>query len=53
MLDGLHPIAAVDSVVAAAPDDTIFACAHGNVDFWADARIRVRARLGYNRATGI
>jgi acetolactate synthase-1/2/3 large subunit len=46
----LHPVAAVDAVVAAMPDDTVFVSSHGNIDFWADARIRVRNLDGYIRA---
>lgn len=46
----LHPVAAVDAVVAAMPADTRFVSSHGNVDFWADARIRVRSPDLYLRA---
>ncbi|MBI1385078.1 MAG: hypothetical protein GC150_09230 [Rhizobiales bacterium] len=46
----LHPVAAVDAVVTAAPDDTIYVTSHGNVDFWADARLRIRAPGQYLRA---
>lgn len=48
--EALHPIAAVDAVVAATPADTIFVSSHGNVDFWADARMRVRSPDLYLRA---
>jgi acetolactate synthase-1/2/3 large subunit len=46
----LHPVAAIDAVCAAAPDDTIFVSSHGNVDFWADARLRLRRPGRYLRA---
>jgi acetolactate synthase-1/2/3 large subunit len=46
----LHPVAAVDAVVSAMPEDTIYVTSHGNVDFWADARLRVRAPDCYLRA---
>jgi acetolactate synthase-1/2/3 large subunit len=46
----LHPVAAIDAVVEAAPESAIFASAHGNVDFWADARLRIRAPGRYLRA---
>jgi acetolactate synthase-1/2/3 large subunit len=46
----IHPVAAVDAVLAAMPEDGIVVTSHGNVDFWADARIRVRAPRRYLRA---
>lgn len=46
----LHPIAAVDAVTETAPDDTIYVSSHGNVDFWADARLRLSAPGRYLRA---
>jgi acetolactate synthase-1/2/3 large subunit len=46
----LHPVAAIDAVVAAAPEDAVFVTSHGNVDFWADARLRVRSSDLYLRA---
>jgi len=46
----LHPVAAVDAVCAGAPDDAIFVSSHGNVDFWADARLRLRRPGRYLRA---
>jgi acetolactate synthase-1/2/3 large subunit len=46
----LHPVEAVDAVVAAVPQSTVFVTSHGNVDFWADARIRVRSLDSYVRA---
>lgn len=46
----LHPVAAIDAVCAAAPDNTIFVSSHGNVDFWADARLRMRLPGRYLRA---
>jgi acetolactate synthase-1/2/3 large subunit len=46
----LHPVAAVDAVLAALPQDSIIVTSHGNVDFWADARIRVRTPRSYLRA---
>ncbi|MGL4287974.1 MAG: thiamine pyrophosphate-binding protein [Phreatobacter sp.] len=48
--DGLHPVAAIDAVSAAAPADTIFVSSHGNIDFWADARLRISAPGRYLRA---
>ena len=39
----LHPAIAVDVVAETMPDDTIFACGAGNVDFWVDERIQARA----------
>ncbi|WP_165899982.1 thiamine pyrophosphate-binding protein [Borborobacter arsenicus] len=47
---GLHPIAAVDAVSEAAPDNTIYVTSHGNIDFWADARLRISAPGRYLRA---
>lgn len=46
----LHPVAAIDAVTEAAPEGTIFVSSHGNVDFWADARLRLRAVGRYLRA---
>lgn len=46
----MHPVTAVDAIVEAAPADTVFVTSHGNVDFWADARIRVRRPGSYLRA---
>ncbi|HKQ94675.1 MAG TPA: thiamine pyrophosphate-binding protein [Aestuariivirgaceae bacterium] len=46
----LHPVEAVDAVVAAMPETTVYVTSHGNVDFWADARIRVRSPDCYARA---
>ena len=46
----LHPIAAVDAVTEAAPENTIYVSSHGNVDFWADARLRLRQPGRYLRA---
>ena len=46
----LHPVAAVDAVVEALPEDTLYVTSHGNVDFWADARIQVRGPRRYLRA---
>ncbi|WP_225027514.1 thiamine pyrophosphate-binding protein [Xinfangfangia pollutisoli] len=48
--EGLHPINAIDAVTDAAPEDTIFVTSHGNVDFWADGRIQVKAPGRYLRA---
>jgi acetolactate synthase-1/2/3 large subunit len=47
---GLHPVVAIDAVSGAAPDNTIFVTSHGNVDFWADARLRIPAPGRYLRA---
>ena len=41
---------AVDAVLAALPEDSLIVTSHGNVDFWADVRIRVRAARRYLRA---
>lgn len=46
----LHPVEAIDAVIDAMPPDTLFVTSHGNVDFWADARIRVRSPGTYLRA---
>ncbi|MGA7328269.1 MAG: thiamine pyrophosphate-binding protein [Rhodomicrobium sp.] len=46
----LHPLQAVDAVVEAMPADTVYVTSHGNVDFWADARLKVRAPDLYLRA---
>ena len=46
----VHPVAAVDAVVAALPENTVYVTSHGNVDFWADARIRVPGHRHYLRA---
>ncbi|WP_224407660.1 thiamine pyrophosphate-binding protein [Afifella sp. IM 167] len=48
--DGMHPVAAVDAVCDGAPDNAIFVSSHGNVDFWADARLRFSASGRYLRA---
>lgn len=46
----LHPVAAVDAVTAAMPAETIYVTSHGNIDFWADARLRLGAPGRYLRA---
>ncbi len=46
----VHPVAAVDAVIDALPEDTVYVTSHGNVDFWADARIKVRGHRHYLRA---
>jgi acetolactate synthase I/II/III large subunit len=46
----LHPAQAVDAVVDAMPSDTTYVTSHGNVDFWADARLKVRRPDLYLRA---
>ncbi len=46
----LHPIAAVDTVTNTAPANTIYVSSHGNVDFWADARLRMDGAGRYLRA---
>ncbi len=46
----LHPAVAIDAVRAAAPEDTIFVTGHGNVDYWTDARLRVRTPNSFVRA---
>jgi acetolactate synthase-1/2/3 large subunit len=46
----LHPVEAIDAVIDAMPPNTLFVTSHGNVDFWADARIRVRGPGTYLRA---
>lgn len=46
----IHPVVAVDAVLAALPEDSLIVTSHGNVDFWADVRIRVRAARRYLRA---
>jgi acetolactate synthase-1/2/3 large subunit len=47
---GLHPVAAIDAVAGAAPENTIYVSSHGNVDFWADARLRLNRPGRYLRA---
>ncbi len=47
---GMHPLAAVDAVSSTAPENTIYVTSHGNVDFWADARLRIPAPGRYLRA---
>lgn len=47
---GIHPVAAVDAVSNAVPDEAIFVTSHGNVDFWADARLQVKSPGRYLRA---
>lgn len=47
---GIHPITAIDAVSDAAPENAIFVTSHGNVDFWADARLRIPAAGRYLRA---
>lgn len=46
----LHPVALVDAVVAAAPEDTVYVSSHGNVDFWVDARLQLDRPGHYLRA---
>ena len=46
----MHPLRAVEEVVAAAPDDSLFVTSHGNVDFWADAHLKITAPGRYLRA---
>lgn len=46
----LHPVAAIDAVCEVAPENAIFVSSHGNVDFWADARIRLKRPGRYLRA---
>ena len=48
--EALHPIAAIDAVVAAAGPDAIFVTSHGNIDFWADARLEIERPASYLRA---
>lgn len=48
--DGLHPVSAIDAVCAAAPAEAIYVSSHGNVDFWADARVKLSAPGRYLRA---
>nr|WP_237684231.1 thiamine pyrophosphate-binding protein [Pseudaminobacter soli] len=48
--NGMHPVAAIDAVSSAAPENAIFVTSHGNIDFWADARLRVFAPGRYLRA---
>jgi acetolactate synthase-1/2/3 large subunit len=46
----LHPVAAIDAVLATLPPETTVVCSHGNVDFWVDARIQLRQPNHYLRA---
>jgi acetolactate synthase-1/2/3 large subunit len=49
-VDGpLHPVAVFDAVHAAMPEDTICVAGMGNVDFWSDTRIQVRAPNSFIR----
>ncbi|MBI3434553.1 MAG: thiamine pyrophosphate-binding protein [Proteobacteria bacterium] len=48
--DPLHPVAAIDAVLAALPDDATLVCSHGNVDFWVDARVQLKHPNRYLRA---
>ncbi|HZV22018.1 MAG TPA: thiamine pyrophosphate-binding protein [Hyphomicrobiales bacterium] len=47
---GLHPAKAVDAIADAMPDGTVYVTSHGNVDFWADARLKIRRPDLYLRA---
>ena len=47
---GLHPVVAIDAVTNVAPERTIFVSSHGNVDFWADARLKFSEPGRYLRA---
>ena len=46
----LHPIRAIAEVSEEAGGDAIYVTSHGNVDFWADADIRVSRPGSYLRA---
>jgi acetolactate synthase I/II/III large subunit len=46
----LHPLQAVDAVVDAMPPETVYVTSHGNVDFWADARLKIKRPDLYLRA---
>lgn len=46
----LHPVLAIDAVAAAVPEETVFVTSHGNVDFWADARLQMKKPNLYLRA---
>jgi acetolactate synthase-1/2/3 large subunit len=46
----LHPVQAVDAVVKAMPPETTYVTSHGNVDFWADARLKIKRPDLYLRA---
>ncbi len=48
--DGLHPVAAIDAVISALPAEATIVSSHGNIDFWADARVQVRRPDLYLRA---
>ncbi len=39
----LHPVAVIDAVINAMPTETVYVSGGGNVDFWTDGRIQVRA----------
>lgn len=47
---GIHPVAAVDAVTSVLPDNAIYVTSHGNIDFWADARLRLPGPGRYLRA---
>lgn len=46
----MHPVQAVDAVVKAMPPETTYVTSHGNVDFWADARLKIKRPDLYLRA---
>jgi thiamine pyrophosphate-dependent acetolactate synthase large subunit-like protein len=46
----MHPLQAVDAVVKAMPPETTYVTSHGNVDFWADARLKIKRPDLYLRA---
>ena len=48
--EALHPLQAVDAVVKAMPAQTTYVTSHGNVDFWADARLKIARPDLYLRA---
>jgi acetolactate synthase-1/2/3 large subunit len=46
----LHPIRAIGEVTEAAGEDGIYVTSHGNIDFWADADLRLSLPGSYLRA---
>jgi acetolactate synthase-1/2/3 large subunit len=48
--DALHPLEAVDAIVKAMSSETTYVTSHGNVDFWADARLKIARPDLYLRA---
>lgn len=48
--EGMHPVALVNAVAEAVPDETVFVTSHGNIDFWADEALTVDGAGSYLRS---